>query len=130
MIEAHRVGHPVHGAGARDEGEPMVLFIVGEEGDPVVAECYLSFQHRRVPFDHGRQLFGTQDRMGELERGEPAALAGGLIGVGCHREVSFSHGVISTSRLLLMTWRRPLASKSFMALFHSSSACNLVVACA
>jgi hypothetical protein len=58
-------------AGRVDDGHPMVLVVVGQEGDEIVAESHARLKHRGVPGDHRVVVGGLEDDVGELLRGDP-----------------------------------------------------------
>jgi hypothetical protein len=66
----HAGGGRIRGraTGSVEDGDPMVLIVVGEEGDEIVAEGHTRLQHGGVPGDHRVIVGGLEDDMGELVR--------------------------------------------------------------
>src|SRR4030095_10365537 len=54
-----------------ENGHTMVLVVVREEGDEVVAECHARFEHGGVPGDHRLVARRLEDDVGELLRCDP-----------------------------------------------------------
>ena len=74
------VGDMVHAGGGRirggttgsvEDGHSMMLVVVGQQGDEIVAEGHACLQHGGVPADHRVIVGGLEDNMGELLRNDP-----------------------------------------------------------
>ena len=70
MIGPDRVRIAHRQAGDVDQRQAMVLVVIGQEAQPVVAEHHSRREDRLIPFGHRFELPGPQHKMGEFGRAD------------------------------------------------------------